>query len=193
MENGIQKDPIEFYKHLSLFWTDLIYLMSSKPQALTSVGPMRSFSTNAKKIVSELLDSNDDLVEFNKRLTGYYQQLADTWAIAQKKVNAKMPEIPNDQEQFDAYKRIWIDIFDNDFTELFDSHKFGDNYGKLVASELELSKHWEQMTNVMLQSANLPSKKEMDEVYKELHTLRKRVSKLESHNKNFKPRNKKDD
>ena len=193
MENSIQKDPAEFYKHLSLFWTDLIYLMSSKPQALTSVGPMRSFAANAKKISVELLDSNDDLVEFNKRLTGYYQQLADTWAIAQKKVNAKMPEVPNDQEQFEAYKRIWIDIFDNDFTELFDSHKFGDNYGKLVASELELTKHWEQMTNVMLQSANLPSKKEIDEVYKELHALKKRVSKLESQNKNFKPRTNKDD
>ena len=193
MENGIQKDPAEFYKHLSLFWTDLIYLMSSKPQALTSVGPMRSFAANAKKISVELLDSNDDLVEFNKRLTGYYQQLADTWAVAQKKVNAKMPEVPNDQEQFEAYKRIWIDIFDNDFTELFDSHKFGENYGKLVASELELTKHWEQMTNVMLQSANLPSKKEIDEVYKELHALKKRVSKLESQNKNFKPRTNKDD
>jgi len=192
VENGIQKNPVEFYKHLSLFWTDLIYLMSSKPQALASVGPMRSFSANAKKIVTELLDSNDDLVEFNKRLTGYYQQLADTWAVAQKKVTAKMPEIPNDQEQFEAYKRIWIDIFDNDFTELFDSHKFGDNYGKLVASELELSKHWEQMTNVMLQSANLPSKKEIDEVYKELHALRKRVSNLESQNKKFKSRTKKD-
>jgi hypothetical protein len=193
VENGIQKNPAEFYKHLSLFWTDLIYLMSSKPQALASVGPMRSFSANAKKIVTELLDSNDDLVEFNKRLTGYYQQLADTWAVAQKKVNAKMPEVPNDQEQFEAYKRIWIDIFDNDFTELFDSHKFGDNYGKLVASELELTKHWEQMTNVMLQSANLPNKKDVDEVYKELHSLKKRVSKLESQTKNFKPRSKKDD
>ncbi len=193
MENSIQKDPAEFYKHLSLFWTDLIYLMSSKPQALTSVGPMRNFSTNAKKIALELLESNDDLVEFNKRLTEYYQQLADTWTNAQKKVNTKMPEIPNDQEQFDAYKRIWIDMFDNDFTELFDSHKFGDNYGKLVASELELSKHWEQMMNVLLQSANLPNKKEMDEVYKELHTLRKRISKLEIQNKNSKPRSKKDD
>jgi len=193
VENSIQKDPAEFYKHLSLFWTDLIYLMSSKPQALTSVGPMRNFSTNAKKIALELLESNDDLVEFNKRLTEYYQQLADTWTNAQKKVNTKMPEIPNDQEQFDAYKRIWIDMFDNDFTELFDSHKFGDNYGKLVASELELSKHWEQMMNVLLQSANLPNKKEMDEVYKELHTLRKRISKLEIQNKNSKPRSKKDD
>lgn len=160
--------------------------MSSKPQALTSVGPMRNFALNAKKIATEMLDANEDLAEFNKRLTEYYQQLADTWASAQKKVNTKMPKIPNDQEQFDSYKRIWIDMFDNDFTELFDSHKFGENYGKLVASELELSKHWEQMVNVMLQSANLPNKKEIDEVYKELHALRKRVSKLESQTKESK-------
>lgn len=192
MKNDMQKDPAEFYKHLSLFWTDLIYLMSSKPQALTSVGPMRNFSTNAKKIATELLDANEDLVEFNKRLTEYYQQLADTWANAQKKVSAKIPEIPIDQEQFDTYKRIWIDIFDNDFTELFDSNKFGDNYGKLVASELELSKHWEQMLNVMLQSANLPNKKEIDEVFKELHSLRKRISKLESQTKNSKLRSSED-
>ena len=174
------QDPQEFYKHLSLFWNDLIYLMSSKPQSLTSVGPMRNFATNAKKISDELIDSNDDLADFNKHLTEYYQQLADTWTEAQKKVNLKMPEIPVDAEHFEAYKRIWIDIFDNDFTELFDSKKFGENYGKLVASELELSKHWEKIVNVMLQSANLPNKKEIDEVYKEIHSLRKRISKLES-------------
>jgi hypothetical protein len=193
VENDLQKDPAEFYKHLSLFWTDLIYLMSSKPQALTSVGPMRNFATNAKKIATELLEANDDLVEFNTRLTEYYQQLTDTWTEAQKKVTTKIPKVPNDQEQFEAYKRIWIDMFDNDFTELFDSKKFGDNYGKLVASELELSKHWEQIVNVMLQSANLPNKKEIDEVYKELHSLRKRVSKLESQTKTIKPRSKAND
>ncbi len=180
MKSELNKDPLEYYKHLSLFWNDLIYLMASKPQALASVGPMRSFGTNAKKITNELIESNEDLAEFNKKLMEYYQQLSDTWADAQKKVNAKMPKVPNDPEQLEAYKRIWIDIFDNDFTELFDSKKFGENYGKLMASELELSKHWEKIVNVMLQSANLPNKKEIDEVYKELHTLRKRVSKLES-------------
>ena len=41
--------------------------------------------------------------------------------IAQKKVNQKSPEIPQDVEQIEAIKRVWIDIFDNDFTELFDS------------------------------------------------------------------------
>jgi len=170
----------DYYKHLSLFWTDLIHLMSSKPQALTSVGPMRNFAENSKKITRELIDSNEDLVEFNNSLAQYYKQLTDTWNEAQKKVNFKSPKIPDDSEKFEAYKRVWIDIFDNDFTELFDSKNFGENYGKLVAKELELSKHWNNIMNVMLKSANLPNKQEIDEVYKEIHALRKRISKLES-------------
>jgi len=170
----------DYYKHLSLFWTDLIHLMSTKPQAMTSVGPMRNFAENSKKIATQLIDANEDLMEFNKHLTEYYKQLTDTWMESQKKVNFKAPEIPNDTEQYEAYKRVWIDIFDNDFTELFDSEKFGENYGKLVAKELELTKHWNGIMNVMLKSANLPSKEEIDEVYKELHSLRKRISKLES-------------
>jgi len=170
----------DYYKHLSLFWTDLIHLMSTKPQAMASVGPMRNFAENSKKIAAQLIDANEDLMEFNKHLTEYYKQLIDTWNESQKKVSFKAPEVPNDPEQYEAYKRVWIDIFDNDFTELFDSEKFGENYGKLVAKELELTKHWNSIMNVMLKSANLPNKEEIDEVYKELHSLRKRVSKLES-------------
>lgn len=169
----------DYYKHLSLFWTDIIHLMSSKPQALTSIGPMRSFATNSKKITTELIDINVVLVEFNKNITEYYKQLSDTWTDAQKKVNLKAPDVPQDVEQIEAFKRIWIDIFDNDFTELFDSKKFGENYGKLVSKELELTKHWNNITNVILQSANLPNKQEMDEVYKEIHSLKKRIGKLE--------------
>ena len=179
MQSESTKDITDYYKHLSLFWTDIVHLMSSKPQALASIGPMRAFAANSKKISTELIEINEDLMEFNKHLTEYYKQLADTWTDAQKKVNLKAPEIPQDIEQMEAVKRIWIDIFDNDFTELFDSGKFGENYGKLVSKELELTKHWNNITNVILQSVNLPSKEEIDEVYKEIHSLKKRVAKLE--------------
>ena len=153
--------------------------MSSKPQALTSIGPMRAFAANSKKISTELIEINEDLLEFNQHLSEYYKQLSNTWSTAQKKVNLKAPEIPQDIEQIETFKRIWIDIFDNDFTELFDSEKFGENYGKLVSKELELTKHWNNIVNVILQSVNLPSKEEIDEVYKEIHSLKKRVGKLE--------------
>ncbi len=179
MQSESTKDVTDYYKHLSLFWTDIIHLMSSKPQALTSIGPMRAFAANSKKISTELIEINEGLMEFNKHLTEYYKQLSDTWIDAQKKVNLKTSEIPQDVEQMEAVKRVWIDIFDNDFTELFDSGKFGENYGKLVSKELELTKRWNNITNVILQSVNLPSKEEIDEVYKEIHSLKKRVAKLE--------------
>ncbi len=179
MQSESPKDISDYYKHLSLFWTDIIHLMSSKPQALTSIGPMRAFASNTKKITTELIDINEVLLEFNQYITEYYKQLSDTWTVAQKKVNLKAPDVPQDVEQIEAFKRIWIDIFDNDFTELFDSGKFGDNYGKLVSKELELTKHWNNITNVILESANLPSKKEIDEIYKEMHSLKKRIGKLE--------------
>jgi len=179
VESKSPKDITDYYKHLSLFWTDIIHLMSSKPQALTSIGPMRSFASNSKKITTELIEINEVLLGFNQYITEYYKQLSDTWTDAQKKVNLKAPEVPQDVEQIEAFKRIWIDIFDNDFTELFDSKKFGENYGKLVSKELELTKHWNKITNVILKSANLPSKEEIDEIYKEMHSLKKRVGKLE--------------
>jgi len=179
VESKSPKEITDYYKHLSLFWTDIIHLMSSKPQALTSIGPMRSFASNSKKITTELIEINEVLLGFNQYITEYYKQLSDTWTDAQKKVNLKAPEVPQDVEQIEAFKRIWIDIFDNDFTELFDSKKFGENYGKLVSKELELTKHWNNITNVILKSANLPSKEEIDEIYKEMHSLKKRVGKLE--------------
>ena len=86
---------------------------------------MRSFATNSKKISTELIEINEVLLGFNQYISEYYKQLSDTWTDAQKKVNLKAPDVPQDVEQIEAFKRIWIDIFDNDFTELFDSEKFG--------------------------------------------------------------------
>ena len=172
--------PGEHYRHLSLFWTDLVHLMSSKPQALASVGPMRNFAESSRKISTELIEAGSSLGAFNDALAVYYKQLADTWNEAQKKIGAKIPELPPDAEQFEAYKRIWVDMLDNDFTELFDSKEFGENYGKLVAKELQLANHWNNIVDVVLKAANMPTKKELDEMYRELHELKRRVSTLES-------------
>ena len=179
MKSDIGNDQANQYKHLSLFWTDIIHLMSGKPHALASVGPMRAFMANSKKISTEMIEINENLVEFNKYLAEYYDQLMETWNTAQKKVNLTALKIPLDAEQVEALKRTWIGTFDNDFTELFDSTKFGENYGMLVSKELELTKHWNAIVNTILRSANIPSKEEIDEIYKEVHTLKKRVSRLE--------------
>ena len=168
-----------YYKHVSLFWTDILSLMSSRPHSLISTGPLRKLGINAKKISAEMIEINEQLVEFNNRLTEYYKQLADTWNEAQQQFSKKVPEIPSDAEHIDSSKRIWIDIFENYFTRLFDSTEFADNFGKLISSELELANHWKNVTSLMLETLNMPTKKEIDEIYKELHSMRKRIAKLE--------------
>lgn len=173
------KKSLANYKHNSLFWTDLLYLMTNRQQSLAATGPFRKFATNVKSITTETIEMNEDMAEFNTRLSEYYKQLTDTWNEAQKEYTRKVPELPNDSEHVEASKRIWIDIFENYFTRLFDSTDFAENFGKLVSSELEIAKHWNNMSSILLESASMPTKKEMDEVYKELHSLRKRIAKLE--------------
>jgi len=181
MEN--ESNVTDYYKKTAMFWSDMIAMMSSKPTTLSAVGPLRNLSTNLKKITSELTESNKEIVEFNNFLIEYYKQLADTWTGAQKEVSSKISKVPQNEEGLEAYKRVWIDIFENNFTGLFDSKKFSENYNKLISTELDLLKRWNAITDVMLKSANLPTKQEIEEIYEELHTLKSRISKLESSKK----------
>ena len=43
------EDMFDYYKHTSMFWNDMIAMMSSKPSALMAVGPLRNFTENIKK------------------------------------------------------------------------------------------------------------------------------------------------
>ena len=173
----------DYYKHTSMFWNDMISMMSSKPTPLTAVGPLRNFTENIKKISQELIESNQEIVDFNSYLIEYYKQLGETWASSQKKVMAKVSEMPQDPESMEAYKRIWIDMFENDFTQLFDTESFSKNYNKLVSTEMQLLKRWNTIMDIMLKSANMPTKEEIDEIYQELFNLKKQVKKLDSSKK----------
>ncbi|MBT3761325.1 MAG: hypothetical protein HOC53_01655 [Candidatus Nitrosopelagicus sp.] len=158
--------------------------MSSKPASLTAVGPLRNFTENIKKISQELIEANQEIVDFNTFLMEYYKQLGETWTNSQKKVMSKISEIPQDSESMEAYKRIWIDMFENDFTQLFDTSSFSENYNKLVSTEMQLLKRWNTIMDVMLKSANMPTKEEIDEIYQELFKLKKQFKKIDSSKKN---------
>ena len=173
----------DYYKHTSMFWNDMISMMSSKPASLTAVGPLRNFTENIKKISQELIEANQEIVDFNTFLMEYYKQLGETWTNSQKKVMSKISEIPQDSESMEAYKRIWIDMFENDFTQLFDTSSFSENYNKLVSTEMQLLKRWNTIMDVMLKSANMPTKEEIDEIYQELFNLKKKIKKLDSSKK----------
>ena len=184
------EDTFGYYKQMSTFWSDMISMMSSKPASMMAVGPLRNMATNLKKITSELTEANQEIIDFNNNLLDYYGKLSETWIEAQKKVSSKMANVPQDGERLEAYKRVWIDMFENNFTQLFDSKEFSKNYNNLVSKELDLMKRWNTIMDIMLKASNLPTKEEIEEIYKEMHSLKQRITKLESGNKKI--RNRKD-
>ena len=184
------EDTFGYYKQMSTFWSDMISMMSSKPASMMAVGPLRNMATNLKKITSELTGANQEIIDFNNNLLDYYGKLSETWIEAQKKVSSKMANVPQDGESLEAYKRVWIDMFENNFTQLFDSKEFSKNYNNLVSKELDLMKRWNTIMDIMLKASNLPTKEEIEEIYKEMHSLKQRITKLESGNKKI--RNRKD-
>jgi len=181
-------DAFGYYKQMSTFWTDMISMMSSKPASMMAVGPLRNMTTNLKKITSELTDANQEIIDFNNNLLEYYGNLSETWIDAQKKVTSKMGDVPQDEESIEAYKRVWIDMFENNFTQLFDSKEFSKNYNNLVSKELDLMKRWNTIMDIMLKASNLPTKEEIEEIYKEMHSLKQRITKLESGSKKTRDR-----
>jgi len=48
MNNYMENDSsiTDYYKKTAMFWSDMIAMMSSKPTALTGVGPLRTLSSN---------------------------------------------------------------------------------------------------------------------------------------------------
>jgi polyhydroxyalkanoate synthesis regulator phasin len=74
-------------------------------------------------------------------------------------------------------------MFENDFTQLFDTESFSKNYNKLVSTEMQLLKRWNTIMDIMLKSANMPTKEEIDEIYQELFNLKKKIKKLDSSKK----------
>ena len=99
-----------------------------------------------------------------------------------------MGDVPQDEESIEAYKRVWIDMFENNFTQLFDSKEFSKNYNNLVSKELDLMKRWNAIMDIMLKASNLPTKEEIEEIYKEMHSLKQRITKLESGSKKTRDR-----
>ena len=69
MEN--ESSIAEYYKKTAMFWSDMIAMMSSKPTTLSAVGPIRTLSSNLKKITNELTEANKEIVGFNNFLIEY--------------------------------------------------------------------------------------------------------------------------
>ena len=102
-----------------------------------------------------------------------------------KTLQDQMAEQPDDAEWAGNAKEIyrkWIAILEADYDKLLKSPEYLSVLGKVLKAMTDFSNIKDDIVQDLASSLPFPGRKEMDELYKELYRLRKRVKDLEKKN-----------
>ena len=78
----------------------------------------------------------------------------------------------------DDYRKLMIDSFEEEFTRLFNSRDFALTYRELLDKQMDILRQIQASSQRTLGILNLPTRKELDIISKDLHDLRKSVMDL---------------
>ncbi len=82
-----------------------------------------------------------------------------------------------------AYYQIWLKILENSYMTLFKSPEYTKTLSKTLDSLAEFSVARQEMLYDYLQFLPIPTDRDMDELYKEIYLLKKRIKDLEKQSK----------
>ncbi|UCD88884.1 MAG: hypothetical protein JSW04_10535 [Desulfobacterales bacterium] len=85
-------------------------------------------------------------------------------------------ELPEDPK---TYYQMWIKALEGQYMTLFQSEEYGQHLRKTLASVSAFSKAKKAVLQDVLNMLPVPTQKEMDELYKEIYLLKKKIRALE--------------
>ena len=133
---------------------------------------------------NELLDKNNlfetTLAEFFSIL---YLPMEKSFKVLQEKLQSMAKEGTLPKETKDHYA-IWIKILEGHYMNLFKSKEYTDALHKTLSKMQDFIQARNETLLDLLKLLPIPTNKEMDELYKEFHLLKKRVKELEKQIKN---------
>ncbi|MBL0712558.1 MAG: hypothetical protein JJV98_02545 [Desulfosarcina sp.] len=101
-----------------------------------------------------------------------------SFGVMQEKLGemAKDGVLPEDAK---TYYQMWVKILEGHYMTLFQSPEYTHTLGQTMAAMSEFSRAKNEVIQDMLGMFPVPTEKEMDELYKEIYLLKKRINALE--------------
>lgn len=131
----------------------------------------------------KMIRSVDKFNIFQSCLTEFLRLLSlpmeKSFRILQEKLTGLADEgnLPEDSK---VYYQMWIKILEGHYMTLFQSSEYIDSLNKTLQSMSEFSEaKKELLQDTLLYMLPVPTQKEMDELYKEIYLLKKRIKELE--------------
>jgi hypothetical protein len=148
-------------------WSELI--------KMPTIGPFPAFSQEFRSYSQDLLTMGQTLYNAQTNLSNYWKQMNMVYIRATKEVSERAPKQLRSKEDFDEYRKIIINVFEDAFTGLFNSKEFSVTYGKVSSDLLDLFKQMQKFAEKNLKVLNLPTRDEMDEILKDIHEMKRTI------------------
>lgn len=132
--------------------------------------------------VKLLLRSFDDLSVYLAKHTEYQYTIYVTGLAALEKVVMSITERYNKGEEiktFDEFFDLWLDENEKTYFELFQSEEFSKMQGKMLEASVTMREHNFKLMELYLYDYPIAVRSEMDDLYKTIYELKKKVKDLE--------------
>ncbi len=107
-----------------------------------------------------------------------YLPVTKSFSVIQEKLDelSEAGELPEDPQK---YYQMWIKILEGHYMTLFQSTEYIETMGKTLDAMSEFSAAKNDLLEDMLNMLPIPKQKDMDDLYKEIYLLKKRIKALE--------------
>ncbi len=157
-------------------WTQLYETELRKIFNIPQLGLTRFYQEKMIRSVDKFNMFQTNLTEFLRLLS---LPMEKSFQVMQEKLTELADEgnLPEDSK---AYYQMWIKILEGYYMTLFQSSEYTKILNKTLYSMSEFSNaKKELLQDTLLYMLPVPTQKEMDELYKEIYLLKKRIKELE--------------
>ncbi|HEU4447225.1 MAG TPA: poly(R)-hydroxyalkanoic acid synthase subunit PhaE [Nitrososphaeraceae archaeon] len=145
---------------------------------LPTIGPFHAFSQDIDPYLQGMLSINQTLLKLQVDLNEYWSHMKNAYSNALKETTDRAPKTFNTKEDFENYRKVVIEAFEDAFTTLFTSEEFPRVYNKVSNDQMELLKSIQQLVENSLRTLNLPTRSEINELAKDIHSLKRDIRDL---------------
>ena len=172
MRHGLRKNE-ELGKSMLGIWEEIF--------KLPTIGPLYSYFGNIKDENAQVANLAETIMKSQITLGQYWKQVNQAYVNAVLRINEKTSSSLLDiktKKDLDDYRKLMIDSFEEEFTRLFNSKEFALTYRDLLDKQMDILKQIQASSQRTLGILNLPTRKEIDMISRDLHDLRKSVMNL---------------
>jgi hypothetical protein len=180
---GMEKSYFESTQEFFDMWLKTYEATMGRLVEMPAVGPAREKSEKMTKGFSTFVNLYAAGMDTSSNFQSVFMEAMRK--VQEKTAKDMVGEI-NPEKYKDFYK-IWIETYSETFTEFSKSGHFVSDMGKLNSYLMDFQKYNREMLEEnYLKPMNLPTKTEIDEINKELYSLKKTVKELTSQIKELK-------